>query len=332
MASTISSAPTAATSAAVAAVPRATSTPSASSRRPYHASRSVIWPRDGCRPASRNWPPSSVPASRSVTRWPRSAATRAASRPAGPPPTTSTCRAVAAGVEPIAAPLELAAGGWIHQARDPVVARAPSPAHLVARDARPDVLGAVGAGLGDQVRIGDLAAHDADQVGLTAGEHGFRGLGGADVALGLHQGVRDDALELGGERDAQLLLVQRDRDDRVEVEVRARAAGHVVHRLSLVVPGDDLGQLGHRQGRGRSLVHAHGQADDEVVAAGARGSARGSSPRSACAPRTSHPSRPFGGSTTASRTGRPGRGRRRRSRPRRSRRPGRVARSRRTRR
>ena len=60
VATTTSSAPAAATSAAVAAVPSRTSTPSAASRRPYHASRSPIWPRDGCRPASRNCPPSSV--------------------------------------------------------------------------------------------------------------------------------------------------------------------------------------------------------------------------------------------------------------------------------
>ena len=91
VATTTSSAPRGARRrAAVAAVPSRTSTPSASSRRPYHASRSPIWSRDGCRPASRNCPPSSSPRSRSVTRWPRSAATRAASSPAGPPPTTST--------------------------------------------------------------------------------------------------------------------------------------------------------------------------------------------------------------------------------------------------
>ena len=38
--------------------PSRTSTPSASSRRPNQAMRSVTCARDGCRPARRNWPPS----------------------------------------------------------------------------------------------------------------------------------------------------------------------------------------------------------------------------------------------------------------------------------
>ena len=235
-------------------------------------------PRDGCRPASRNWPPSSPPRSSSVTRWPRSAATRAASRPAGPPPTTSTDLRGRRRLEPVAAPLELAPGRRVHEARDPVVARAAAPAQLVARDARPHLVGAVGAGLGDEVRIGDLAADDADHVGLAGGEHGLGGLGRPDVALGLDHGVRDDPLERGGERHAELLLVQRDRDDRVEVEVRARAAGDVVHQLAAASCHATISASSAIDSAGaeRSSIDDR-QPDDEVVAAGRRGSARGSS-------------------------------------------------------
>ena len=47
----------------------------------------------------RKMPPSSLPASHSVTSWPRSAATYAATMPAMPPPTTSTRLLCAAGVK-----------------------------------------------------------------------------------------------------------------------------------------------------------------------------------------------------------------------------------------
>ena len=267
VARTTTSAPTPWIAERSAAVPERTSTPSASSRRAYQASRSRIWPRDGCRPASRNWPPSSSSRSRSVTRCPRSAATRAASSPAGPPPTTSTDRGVAAGSRSVAVPRPFPAGRRVHEARDPVVARAAAPAQLIARDARADLVGPIGARLGDHMRVGDLPAHDADQVGLAGGQHRLGRLRRPDVALGLHDGVRDDALERGGKRDAELLLVQRDRDDRIEVEVGPGAARDVVHGATLVVPRDDLGELVHRQRRLGALVHAHREPDDEVVAA-----------------------------------------------------------------
>src|SRR3970282_166152 len=45
----------------------------------------------------RTLPPSWAYCSSTVTRWPRSAATRAASSPAGPPPTTTTRRGAATG-------------------------------------------------------------------------------------------------------------------------------------------------------------------------------------------------------------------------------------------
>ena len=98
-----------------------------------------------------------------------------------------------AGVEPVATPLPLAPRRWVHEARDPVVARSTAPAQLVARDAWPNVLGTAGAGLRHQVRIGDLAADDAHEVGMPGREHRFGGGGRPDVALGLHKRVADDA-------------------------------------------------------------------------------------------------------------------------------------------
>ena len=94
--------------------------------------------------------------------------------------------------EPVAAPLRLAPDRWVDQARDPVVAGPAAPAQLVARDARADPLGVSGAGLGNEVRVGDLAAHDRHHVGVTGGEHRLGGCRRADVAFGLHDGVAHD--------------------------------------------------------------------------------------------------------------------------------------------
>ena len=96
-------------------------------------------------------------------------------------------------LEPVAVPFPFAPGGRVDEARDPVVARAAAPAQLVARDARPDLVGAAGAGLGDQVRIGDLAADDADHVGVSGGQDGLGRGRRPDVALGLDQRVLHDA-------------------------------------------------------------------------------------------------------------------------------------------
>ncbi len=110
--------------------------------------------------------------------------------------------------EAVAAPFELAPGRWIDQAGDPVVALAPAPAQLVAGDAAAHVLGPVRHRLGGEMRIGDLAAHDADHVGLARGDHGVGVLGRADMALGLDPGVPAHLLQRLGEGRAELVGVQ----------------------------------------------------------------------------------------------------------------------------
>ena len=64
-------------------------------------------------------------------------------------------------------------------------------------------LGMPGPSLGDEVRVGDLAAHDRDHVGVAGGEHHLGVSRRADVALGLDDGVADDGLERGGGRLAR---------------------------------------------------------------------------------------------------------------------------------
>ena len=128
-------------------------------------------------------------------------------------------------------------------------------------------VGVTGPRLGDEMRVGDLAAHDADHVGMTGREHGLGRGGRPDVALGLDDRVADGGLERRGEGLAQPLLVERRRDDRLEREVRTGAARDVVHEPAFVVPGDDLGELVDARRGLRAGVDADRQTDDEIVAA-----------------------------------------------------------------
>ena len=165
-----------------------------------------------------------------------------------------------------AAPLELAAGRGVDQAGDPVVAVAAAPAHLVAGEAGPDLLGAAAARLVAEVRVGDLAAHDADHVGLARGEHGLGVLGRAHVALALHAGVPDHLLERGRKGGAELVLVEHGRHQRIEVQVAAGATGDVVDQAALIVISRDLL---HGLDRERDLdrgVQVDREADDEALA------------------------------------------------------------------
>ena len=179
----------------------------------------------------------------SVTRWPRSAATRAASSPAGPPPTTGDVTAGRlGGREPVAAPLGLAARRRVDHAGDPVVARATAPAHLVARDARPNLVGpaprrALATRCGSAIWPRTIETMSA----CPAASH----------VLGVGRGVRmwlsawtsacrATSFSAARERLAELGRIERRRDERVEVEVAARPAGDVVDQGALVVPGNDL--------------------------------------------------------------------------------------------
>jgi hypothetical protein len=132
-------------------------------------------------------------------------ARQAAAHHQNPPGPLGRCKTVAA-------PLELAPGRGVDHAGYPVVAGPPAPAHLVARDARPHLVGPARARLVGHVGIGDLAAHDADHVGLARADHGVRVLRRADVAFGLDPGVADYGLQPLGEAGAQLVLEQERRD------------------------------------------------------------------------------------------------------------------------
>jgi hypothetical protein len=58
------------------------------------------------------------------------------------------------------------------------------------------------------VRVRDLAANDADHIGLPGRQDGLGRRGRPNVALGLDPSVPDHPLELRGERHAELLLVE----------------------------------------------------------------------------------------------------------------------------
>ena len=100
-------------------------------------------------------------ASNSITSWPRSPSTRAASRPAGPPPTTAALRRRGA--------RGTRAGSGVPPGRRVVdalgVAGVVDAVQAVARpDARPDPVLLPSRDLTDQVRVGDLRASHPHQV------------------------------------------------------------------------------------------------------------------------------------------------------------------------
>ena len=110
--------------------------------------RSRAAPRGSGRPRRlRSWPPATSACSKRTTSCPASAATRAASRPAGPPPATTT----RFGSRPRSrlAPLRLASGARVDGARHEPVRGA---AVLHDADARPDLRGRPVARLRDPLR------------------------------------------------------------------------------------------------------------------------------------------------------------------------------------
>ena len=64
----------------------------------------------------------------------------------------------------------LTAGSGVLDAAEPTVEAHAPDALLVAREAQPDLLGGARPGLGGEVGVGDLAAHDADEIAMALGE------------------------------------------------------------------------------------------------------------------------------------------------------------------
>ena len=109
--------------------------------------------------------------------------------------------------EAVAAPFELAPRRGVDEAGDPVIARPPPPAHLVAGDAAPHIPGPPLGRLARQMRIGDLAPHDGDHIRLSRGNHAFGVLRRPDMRLRRDPGVFHNLLQFLGEGRGQLVGV-----------------------------------------------------------------------------------------------------------------------------
>ena len=68
--------------------------------------------------------------------------------------------------ETIAAPQILMPCRRVDQARYVIVTPPPSPALLIAGQTAANILDPILSGLGDQMRVRDLTAHDRDKIGL----------------------------------------------------------------------------------------------------------------------------------------------------------------------
>ncbi len=170
--------------------------------------------------------------------------------------------------------------------------------------------------LAGQMRVGDLAAHDGDQIGLARGDDGFGILGRADMCLGGDAGVVHHRFQLRGQRCGQLFGMGEGRDDALEFQIAAIAAGDVVHmrrwrRASATISHKLLGAEGDTEGGGI----ADREADDEVLAAGAADALDQRAGKAGAVFQTAAPLVGRAGWSTASRTGRAGNDRRPRPRP-----------------
>ena len=121
--------------------------------------------RRGLRTARLSWPPAHGIASSTITSWPRSPATRAASSPPGPAPTITIRRGRSAGGDHVRHRLLAARRGVVKAQRltggvDPVEA-------VGGADARPDLGLAALDDLAHDVRVGEVGAGHADQVDLA---------------------------------------------------------------------------------------------------------------------------------------------------------------------
>ena len=86
-------------------------------------------------------------------------------------------------------------GGWIDQAGDPVVTVTPSPAHLVAGKAGPNIFRPSLLCLIGEVRIGYLSADDGNQISLIGSKHRFRIFRGTDMPFHGHQGMPNSTFQ-----------------------------------------------------------------------------------------------------------------------------------------
>ena len=185
----------ASTASTSASTPRRTSTP----RRAHSSARQSANAAISARPGQHRGEPD-LPAelardrSSSVTSWPRAAATHAASRPAGPPPTTTTRLRVDARRQRAAAERRLAPDARVRHARDRIALREVAVAPLVAAGARADLVGAFGARLVHPFGIGDQRAHDRDRVGFVALEDALGLVGREDAVHREHGHVGDRPL------------------------------------------------------------------------------------------------------------------------------------------
>ena len=180
--------------------------------------------------------------------WPRMAATRAVSRPAGPAPTTTTSRGRSRRRVPVRV-LGLAPRRRLADARHDRVAGVADLARLVAAGARPDPLGLAGAQLGDEVGVGDLGPGHLD-----AGAAG-RVVVAADRPLGLAGGVDDRALQ-----DHRHVDGGADRAGQLDVEAGrlVEVGSGLLDREDRAAHDDDVVDAARRPARRRSPVAISG--------------------------------------------------------------------------
>ena len=221
--------------------------------------------RRRARAARRIWPPGWSAASNSTTAWPRAAATLAASRPAGPAPTTTTFFLRPVGAADLVGHGGLAAGRRVVDA-ERLVALV-DPVEAVGRaDAGPDLVLAAGGDLARDVRVGDVGAGHADHVELARGDRVARGRDVVDAG-GMEYRDAERRLDLAGEVEMRRGRHAVDRDHLGQRRIGLDVAADHVEEVDLAAchqAAADLEPFGARQALLPGLVGDHAEADDEL--------------------------------------------------------------------
>ncbi len=198
--------------------------------------------RVGSNWASRAWPPSWPSRSCRCTSWPRWAATVAALRPAGPPPTTMILRGFGARGLFSNCNSRPVSGCWMQEIERPKLEVA--DAGLVAADAGADVIGPSISRLVGHFGIADHRPRHAAHIGGTFGQNLFGDLWLVDAAC--HEDCRSRRLlHLAREGRHIAMGVGHRRHDMGRTRSRGRGAGDHVEIVDIILQGAGDRQRSH---------------------------------------------------------------------------------------
>ena len=166
--------------------------------------------------------------------------------------------------KPVPTPFKLTSRRRVDQAGNPIIARPPAPTHLIARQTWPHIFRPASLRFCYPIRIGNLSPHNGNHIGLSRLQNRFRIFGRADMCLRLNLCKAHNRLQSCSMFSAKSISMKGIGNDAGEIEITAGATRHIIHQLSLVMPGNDVLQLLRRLRNLRRRVHVDSKTDDKI--------------------------------------------------------------------